>query len=198
MTATATKPKATKKWNKAAIKTAIIAAHAEKGDVPTSTDMSKRLFGLPYPQAVIDAYGSTHAAIKDAGFVPKGKPMSKAARAKIKAGMAKRKTGAVTTLAGKPAAKKVIKKTTTKKVTAKTARKAPAQEQTPSPSLKSAVAKTLSSAFAKQQFCQHCETTFVGQHSDAECRDNLVARIETMRSTVAKSLPAQDRDLILA
>jgi hypothetical protein len=194
MTATATKPKSTKKWNKAAIKAAIIAAHALKGDVPTSTDMSKRLYGLPYPQAVIDAYGSTFAAVKDAGFEPKGKAMSKAARAKIKAGMANR----TATAAGKPAAKKVIKKATTaKKVTAKTARKAP-QSTTPSPELKSAVAKTLSTAFAKQQFCSHCETTFVGQHSDAECRDNLVTRIEAMRSTVAKSLPAQDRDLILA
>lgn len=189
MTATATKPKTQKKWSKAAIKAAIIAAHAEKGDVPTSTDMSKRLFGLPYPQAVIDAYGSTYKAIKDAGFEPKGKPMSKASRAKIKAGMAARANGAP-----KPTAKKVVKKTAAKKVTTKTIRK----ESQPSPALKSAVAKTLSTAFAKQQFCSHCETTFVGQHPDAECRDNLVTKIETMRSTVAKSLPAQDRDLILS
>lgn len=196
MTATATKPKATKKWNKAAIKAAIIAAHALKGDVPTSTDMSKRLYGLPYPQAVIDAYGSTFAAVKDAGFTPKGKPMSKANRAKIKAGMAARTSGTTTTAAGKPAAKKVIKKAAAKKVTAKTVRKA--VQTTPSPELKSAVAKTLSTAFAKQQFCSHCETTFVGNHNAEQCRDNLVDRIEAMRSTVAKSLPAQDRDLILA
>lgn len=198
MTATATKPaarKSQKKWTKAAIKASIIAAAREKGDVPTSTDMAARKFGLPYPQAVIDAYGSTFAAVKAAGFTPKGKPMSKASRDKIKAGMAKRKSGATVTAEGKPAAKKIVVK---KATAAKTARKPKATETTPSPSLKSAVAKTLSTAFAKQQFCSHCETTFVGQHSDAECRDNLVAKITVMRSTVAKSLPAQDRDLILA
>lgn len=194
MTATATKPtakKSQKKWTKAAIKAAIINAAREKGDVPTSTDMSKRLYGLPYPQAVIDAYGSTFAAVKAAGFTPKGKPMSAAARAKIKAGMASRK----------PVAAKVVKKSTPKAAAKKTIKKSTpkaAAPQAPSPSLKSAVAKTLTTAFAKQQFCSHCETTFVGQHTDAECRDNLVAKVETMRSTVVKSLPAKDRDLILA
>jgi hypothetical protein len=160
----------TKKWTKETITASIKKAAKEKGDVPTSTDMAKRLFGLPYPQAVINVYGSIPAAITDAGFEPKGKAMSKKSRAKIKSGMTKRTASA---------RKQSIKKSATK--------------TSPSPALKSAVATSLGTAFARQQFCPHCETTFVGDHSAEQCRDNLVERMNSMRNAVVTFLPTEDR-----
>lgn len=165
-----------KKWTKDAILSSIKEAAEQKGDVPTSTDMSKRLYGLPYPQAVIDAFGSTYDAIKKAGFEPKGRKPNKAIRAQISATMK-------------------AKKNTTKAPAAKRTRK-PAESKskaTVNPSLKSAVADTLNTAFARQQFCTHCETAYTGDtHTAEQCRDNLVLRVEAMRAEVG-ILPAQEQ-----